>query len=147
MKAIIPLLSIVLTGCFSSMDQEPIYKVDPKLNTYVDSFFNLSDSLGRHLNRENITVQLRSGLEDMGDWGLSTKMGDQRIVYIDQDFFDFYIKTNHPDRIEALVFHELGHALLLRKHTNEYSIMNVNIPLGYKDKSVRDILIAELFKL
>jgi Zn-dependent peptidase ImmA (M78 family) len=69
----------------------------------------------------------------------------QRIVGIEKAFFDK--NKNFKYRIENVVFHELGHALLRRKHNNHYSIMNTSSPVAMyeTDTTMRRVLLNELF--
>lgn len=135
-------LFLLLAG--TSCQQEPFeYVIQRELQPYVESFYQAGGDRGVILQRENLIMMIVVDLQKEGAWGLSKKRAGQRIVYIDQELFDDYtINTNHTDRIEWLVFHELGHSFLNRSHTDGFSIMN---PKFYDFKGQREELLDELF--
>jgi hypothetical protein len=115
---------LFLTSC--AIDQTIEYKVNPDLMQFVDKFFQEADKRGVVLPRQNLVVTLHNNLEKMGALGRSKRIGEQRVVLIDYDYFQFNTANGYPLRNEALVFHELGHALLNQEHRNSKSIMNAN---------------------
>src|SRR5258706_603570 len=116
------ILLLFLAGC--AFDFEPTYSVDTLLVPYVNDFYKEAALRNIPLVRQNLIVKFQQNLSDQGEWGLSIN-DDQHTVLIDRDYFLFYTKeTNHPNRVEPLIFHELGHALLRRSHNNYQSLMN-----------------------
>lgn len=120
------ILSLCLILCSCTFDQTIEYKIDPLLQPYMDSFYTEALKRDYHYDKYNLIVQLKPNLSNSSDaWGLSEKIGDQRVVSIDQELYNDYTRGNHQDRIEAIFFHEMGHALLYRHHNScQESLMN-----------------------
>jgi hypothetical protein len=106
----------------------------------------------------NLIIELKDGLsKNENAWGLSKKIGDQRIIYIDTEFYNDYTNGNHRNRIEAIVFHEMGHSIINRRHTTKQnSLMNPDNlssgslyekSFGKIDSVYREQLLDELFNL
>lgn len=141
-KIIIGLLMMfLLTSCNFNDDIE--YKVDERLQPYVDKFFEEAASRGLIFQKYNLVVSIQPKLKEGA--GLSRSEGHQRVVVIDQSTYDF-LKGAH-ESMEVIVFHELGHALLYRNHCDTQSIMNPAMSLNqYAAKpEVRKIIVDELF--
>jgi len=145
MKRIIFILIVLLNGC--NFHDELYYEIAPEVQIHVDTFYEEAAKRGVRLEKTNLIVmyELCDGIKCKWSdlYGLSFKEGDQRIVYIVDD----YLVREEPDALECLVFHELGHALLYRSHTTEYSIMGErNNLLEYKgNPELREWLLDELF--
>jgi hypothetical protein len=145
----VPILILFLIGC-CEFDYETEFYVDPRMEPYVTAFYREAECRGITLHR-NLIVRIEN---TPGVVGTTKFIGDQRIVIIDQEDLlnasEFYAKqldTLHCI-VENLVYHELGHALLNRKHCDPcYSIMAQKMSLmeyaGDPDK--RSILINEMF--
>lgn len=119
------ILALLLSSC---IDFTTEYKIDPVLEKYVNKFFAEGEKRGDTIPKENLIVKIFDNLDDEeGVWGKSKRSGFQRIVLIDREYVEFNEQNGNPVRNEAVIFHELGHALLGRKHTDKYeSIMNIN---------------------
>lgn len=143
-----------MTGCMLfPFDQTIEYRIDPLLQPYLNEFYKQAEQRGFQYNDQYNLIMIAQDA-NTGRFvdqdnpkvllsGLSIMNGDQRIVYIDKQMFEF---ADDTATIEAVVFHELGHALIRRKHCNCYSIMNNDVVFDLKGyKNNRDILLDELF--
>lgn len=130
---------IIIILLFSCSYQRE-FKVDKELKVYVDSFFDLAMNKGLLIQKENLIVTLSANIGLLQ--GLSSKKNGQRIVEI-----NYYNYQNYSsDYIEAIVFHELGHALLNRGHDDSVeSLMNTSVCLSCYSNN-KEYLIKELFK-
>jgi hypothetical protein len=143
---ILILTTIFIQGCFSSFDQEVEYKIDPLLKPYVDTFYEEAERRGLALQRYNLIVTIDSYKIDPYNLGESRKEGDQRVVLINKKHYDRFIAEGEVRFIERLVMHELGHAVLDRRHLQTFSIMNSgSYYQEFKVDSIRTALINELF--
>lgn len=134
------ILLLAITSC-NSFEGE--YAIERDLQIYVEAFYREAGARGVVLHRENLVVMVREGLEANGSWGLSKRNGRQRIVYIDAGYYDDMLRGGHTDRVEFLVFHELGHALLGRHHISGVaSVMN---PQWHDYSDHRNEFLNELF--
>ena len=100
MKTVYISLLLLLTSCYSS-------EVDTVFTPYVDKFFIEAEKQGMHL--------------DMGKWSikfgkpegaLGLTVYSRKVIIINKDDWKILNET----RRELLIFHELGHAILNRKH-------------------------------
>jgi hypothetical protein len=142
-------LSMFLFSCeFTDM----AYYIDPRLEVYVDRFYSEAKARGVQLERVNLMVRI----EPLpGRAARSKREGCQRVVIFSKDTWDFmnnpvWVRGDSVDAgIENIVFHELGHALLDRKHCDPCeSIMAAGYSyFTYVDKpEVRKSALDELFK-
>ena len=143
-------LLVIITGC-TEFDHTPEFRIDPRLEVYVTAFYNEAAQRNIQLHKDLI-VEIGSLEKDVN--GRTKYMGQQRIVIINQSFYDYYILQFAPKMdsmhymLEHLMYHELGHALLYREHCGScYSIMSRDISLSeYVVKpDKRQLLIDELF--
>lgn len=141
---IVPAL-LVLLSC--SEDNVTVYSVDPALVPYVEAFYTEAEKYGRVFPRENLIVVLKKDLPVTARTirQVNSRDGNQTTIEMDADYF-----TSHEaDCIESVMFHELGHARLMREHTNTYSIMNPTTGEScYMSGHLgaREVLIDELFE-
>ncbi|HEX5187339.1 MAG TPA: hypothetical protein VFV86_10660 [Nitrososphaeraceae archaeon] len=145
------LIVLILTS-FLAMSCETQFIIDSRLKPYVDSFYHEASLRNIHLPKDNLIVKIKKGLINNNQNGLCIEEDklfgdDQLIVYIDEEYY------NNNQCIEGVVFHELGHALLNRKHENNTpSLMQESslyscftIPGMWPGIDQRSILINELF--
>jgi hypothetical protein len=145
------LLLFLLSSCSND------FVIDSRLKPHVDLFYSLSDT---NLQSDNlIVIQKKNLLKETGSLGRTIQdrgflyLWDGQItVLIDAE----YCQTEDQLLVETVVFHELGHALLSRDHTdNVPSIMHssgkylgyrrqFNKPDTYSD-ALKDDLRHELF--
>lgn len=105
---------LLISSC-SYIEQD--FHIDDGLTNYVDAFYREAESRGIHLVKDNLIVQY-------GDRSHSFKKGGQRIIEIERRTHDKFVNDGYYWSIESLVFHELGHALLNKDHTDHVSVMN-----------------------
>lgn len=136
---------LFLTAC-DFTDQIHV-SVEPRLMPFYKSFIKNGLIRGIDLSESNVYVGF-GDLRQKVYLGLTEYDGIVRIT-IDSGFYNSY-KNNERGlkRIEYIVYHELGHALLNRQHTLDYSIMNgsVNMSEYSHNQYLRKKLIDELFK-
>lgn len=143
-KAVIIIIAGIMVSC--NFDPTIEYRIYPGLQPYIDQFFIEAEKRDRIIPKENLDLELYDGLaKKEGDWGQSQRRGQQRLVLIDKEYFDFNTENNYPLRIEAIVFHELGHALLHRGHTDAQSIMNIHLCYSDYCYERQDFILDELF--
>jgi len=139
---------LLVIGCGDKTPQ-PLtyeYKIDPRLKYYVEDFYTEAQKRNVCLEKENLIVEIVDVPDSMGAIGLATlKASGQRIIQIDSTHFELY-KYNFY-MIENLVFHEMGHVVLERRHNNHYSLMNTLAPhnIYNLDLEMRKLLLHELF--
>jgi Zn-dependent peptidase ImmA (M78 family) len=124
------ILLMLLASC--TLIDEAEYKVQPELEVMVDEFFTEARKRQVHLNKMNLIVYYADIKKDIG--GDSGRNGSQRVVRINLKYKDSRV-------IKHIVFHELGHALLYRSHTDRPSIMQPQV----KDPMMTEEYIDELF--
>jgi hypothetical protein len=102
----------------------------------VNEFYHEGSKRGVVIEKYNLVVcfdAIRESDHLVG--GVSNSMGFQRVVRIN-------VRYQESKLLKRIVFHELGHALLFRKHTNNPdSIMNPEL----HNSTVTDAMIDELF--
>jgi predicted Zn-dependent protease len=151
---LIACLVVVLFACESS-DPTAKYSIEPGLEVHVNTFFQEASARGIVLPQENLVVRLRPQSE-FNDQGRFTTEGNQRIITIQTELYQYYTSDgckNYYDnsycynRLEILMFHELGHALLGREHTDGESYMSTEFitPVIPYEEEQRTALINELF--
>lgn len=124
MKSIITLL-LILACC---TDPDKTFFIQPELKPFYDSF--LAEAAHQKFTQfdqiDNLIMVIQPIRNKYTALGLTRKItGGQHFIYIDSDFFD-----QHRDRVETVVWHELGHCYLDRQHTTNESLMNPNVS-GY----------------
>jgi hypothetical protein len=153
MKSLYVYFTVILLTVISCTDFDPTleFKIDPRLKEYVTSFYQEADERNIPLHK-NLIVKIAFLEPDIN--GRTKYEGRQRIVIINQSLYDYYITEFAPKMdpkhfmLEQLMYHELGHALLARKHCNDcYSIMSQDLSLHeYAVRpEKRQVLIDELF--
>lgn len=144
MRKIAILFILTVYGC--DFIDEYQWRVDPFLQPAVDAFFNEAAARGIYIERNNLVATYGPPIPEcqFDCYGVSMPEGSQRYIHIVVD--SFY--NAHPEALEALVFHELGHAVLYRPHTEPFvSIMAERFHLQtYEGKpEVRERFVDELF--
>ncbi len=148
-KFIFPLAFLCLISC---MD-EPIIMNDC-IKIHVDEFYRQANLRGLHPKTSEYDIVLRKDMiKDLNVYGQTvtyTNIFKRTRIELDYDFVT--TKTNsYRDslKLQILVFHELGHALLYKKHTpisDRISIMypGLNFEM-YFDKHYRNQCLDKLF--
>lgn len=136
MKYCLIAIAFLLSSC--AFDQTIEYRIEPALQVHVDNFFNEAQARGVDISHENLIVEF--GIT--GYTGLTHKRGHQRVITIDHS-----ITSESDPKIELVIFHEMGHALLGLGHIEGVdAIMNAHprLSLLATDSIRRSILISEL---
>jgi hypothetical protein len=140
---------LIIAGCARDVQYNAEgfeYRIDPRLQFYVDDFYKEAEKRKVFLKKENLIVEIVDIPDELNAIGLGTiRASGQRIVQIDNMYFE--LNKYHYYSMEMLMFHELGHTLLKRPHNNHYSVMNTLAPkyIYVFDKELRKILLHELF--
>ncbi len=122
------------------------YSIEPDLNVYVESFYKEALIRGYDLRTPNLLVFKESDLYQAKARIRTGSNGQIKVVF-DKEWVDFNLRT-YPERVESVMFHELGHALLHRDHAKGcYSLMlDGGCEACYENKpEMRKKLIDELF--
>lgn len=144
MKYII-LISLILFSCESYN-----YSVQPELKPYVDSFYQEAEKRGVKVQKDNLIIRISN--DTKGNLGLTkySSNGPQVTSQIYVNIKEDYFNKNSVQCIESVVFHELGHALLLRSHCDcTGSFMNVETERHTcypANTTSRELLLDELFR-
>lgn len=155
MKKIIFLIILV---SFSCKEYSPVYNVDPELKPFVDSFFHEGEIRGVFLPNDNLIMifssdSLINGMPYNGYTKYETGYNADPQIRSYINFAYFKANNNPYSRLclESTIFHELGHGILKRQHTNTSSIMNTSIRCYLQKHAVtdsssqREQLLDELF--
>lgn len=143
MKNLMVILAFAFCSCSDFLDQDH-FEVDADLKYYTDKFFAEATNRGLDIRPNSLIVTLGNCSETDGVIGI-TKYKSITTVIIDKEFFESR-KLIDSLMIETIVFHELGHAVLYRDHSDNYSLMNPNKYVSdYRlNKEKRIVLIDEL---
>lgn len=119
-KTVLVVLSVFLLASSCEKEQVYAYSIDPKLEVYVDRFYDEAMKRGISISKSNLIVEFTS--ETTNDFcGECLKAKDfnkgQRRVKIVNTSSCWSSKLDQSK--ETLVFHELGHCLLDREHFDE----------------------------
>lgn len=129
-------LLLLLSSCSLFIEDE---YMNPELKTYYDQFMIESEKRGMNLKSHDYLLMDFDNLEGETKGICYTYKEGTYKIYIDYDFFT----SGDPLKVEKVIFHELGHALLRRDHTTYPSIMR-NAEINYNLKT-RESYIDELF--
>jgi len=159
-KLIFIALALSLSSCFSGFDETIEYRIDPRVEYYVEQFYVEGEDRGLVFDRYNLIVIVQR--HNTGRFvykqdpkiqldGLSITQGTQRVVFIDleiveQGLIDEEGSEGPANKLEIVIFHELGHALLNRKHNNDSrSIMSDRFEPLLMTRGWRTEVLDELF--
>lgn len=119
MRKIWILLSLIF-GFISCSDDEIVYRVDNTLNLYLQRFLAEASVRGYNFDPKSSGLRLEFG-ELENDVAGRCYFEDPIRIVIDKSYWTQIAGSQNVDELyENLVFHELGHGLLNRQHTNEY---------------------------
>ncbi len=105
-------------ACKENEDIVTVYEIDPSFELQVNRFYDEAAARGIILSKDNLIVRFGDPGESFlcGSCNtIDTRSNRQKIVTINDQNVCW---SNTPDK-EALIFHELGHCLLGRRHFND----------------------------
>ena len=158
-KKIFPFLCLILS--LSACDDEEmdiIYRVPDEVQPFVDQFLVEARNRGQDLKIDNLIVELTSPVENAGQSVCGVTYGEvvnlpQNLIQIDTQC----LAWRHSEvSKEALIFHELGHAILFRQHRTDrlpnFDFASIMVSANWNiddfhvfDLTKRDYYIDELF--
>src|SRR5450432_348545 len=106
-----------ILGCKKQSDFSPVYSVPPEFQDNIDSFSNEAAARGLHFVINNLIIRYDSSLTAAycGTSNIiSAENNIQKIISINPNVQCW----QNDEELEALIFHELGHCFLGRKHDN-----------------------------
>lgn len=122
MKKIVPLLLLFMVlGSCDDDSTDIIYNVPDEVQPFIDKFIEEATNRGQELKIDNLIVELTSPVENAGQFVCGVTYGEvvnlpQNLIQIDTQC----LAWRHSELSkEVLVFHELGHAILLRQHRTD----------------------------
>lgn len=135
MKTCISIVCLLFAAACTEFDVSPEYRVDLRLQPYVDAFFEEASAKGVRLEKTNLIARFKDIGANNG-WSRTDK--GQHIVE-----FSPYLVEGNDLRLKIVVFHELGHSLLGRGHIDSRkSIMNTSACINCE---IDDYYLTELF--
>lgn len=142
------LIFILLLGCGSAKGFQKNELSVTGFENYVKLFEEYSCTFGtKCIKVDNLIIKF-GDLNDNED-GRATLFSDNRtpIITIDSEYW----KDHDKDKREALLLHEMGHAILMRRHVAyeddcPSSIMNPATPSGYCYIKYKEYYLKELFQ-
>lgn len=100
----------MLAGCGKGLTSGPV-SVDPEFLEYVQSFQSEGALRGKDVTAAGISIQF-GDMPSEDTNGLCQMSGSSRAIYINRTFWSGAADSQR----EELIFHELGHCVLLRAH-------------------------------
>ncbi len=103
-----------LQACQSDEGFTPTYEVPTEFQVYIDTFLREAAARGHDLEINNLIIEIDDELTiSMCGVCNSLESSDkaQKIIRLNPNCLDF-----NPTLVETLIFHELGHCILLRSH-------------------------------
>jgi len=144
------LIAFIFIGCGVG-PKEPasgiyVYDVKPAFQPYVDAFIN--NSIGRgEVSIEHLTIEFGAlGLDRLGECSIYVDRNPKIIINA-----KYWYEIDDNDK-EVLLFHELGHCILRRKHNSDFtgfypdSIMYPHV-IGKYYKNNEEAYIDELYSV
>lgn len=141
------IIILIITSCSRIAPNQ--FEVGVELRSFVVQFFDEAEQ--RHISVKH--PDLIVSIEDLPKvtlvYGMTYYTSPLKVV-IDKDFYRKNCKTEQGKlKIQFVLFHEFGHAILERSHIEANSIMNARtIELDYYscNQTCRNTLITELFQ-
>ncbi len=119
MKKLSLYLGIIICLTNLSCAYEDELYIDPELMPYWNQFNLEAERLGINLNLHSLVLTIEEPEYRIPANGLSHTNKRGAIIEISPRLFKDDFQT-YSKRVEATVFHELGHGILRRHHNNEY---------------------------
>lgn len=98
-----------------------LYPVPPELAKYVDSFYNRMGNAGLNNYRRKIKIMMDPDLPRKWGGTCTFQYGDQPAVI---KISSYWWYNSDYSRRELVMYHELGHCVLNREHSNSLNSFN-----------------------
>ena len=122
MRLFIPLF--LITFCFACNDDSAtpiVYDVPNEVEPFVQKFIEEGKARGVNLSIDNLIVELTAPVENNGQFVCGVTYGE--VIGLPQNRIEIdtqCLAWRHSEiSQEVLIFHELGHAILLRQHRTD----------------------------
>lgn len=139
------ILVLLLTACGKASEEVNKLRleyVEEELKPYVISFYLEGLKRNKEVNVEGIKASVKTVTNKYGERVVGVCFMGQKSLEVDKEYWS-YASYNEK---ENLMFHELGHCLLLRNHSESYNSIMYSTMLSsnfYEDNRVQ--LLNELF--
>lgn len=107
-------LVVTLAACQKTDDQ--VYQVDPELNEYAQRFISYASQYGKNFSETSMILRFADLTDDKA--GVCYMNRVPICMEFDRKNWATYSGANADMQKEYLVFHEMGHGLLRRRHEN-----------------------------
>ena len=118
MRTYFSLAFLLLAGCYRPLPPPTVVSIDPAFQQYVNDFVADGQSVGVDVAITNLSIQFTNDLvaETLGECNIERDIngnviGTPSIVIDAQDW-----PTESPDYRKVVLYHELGHCVLMRQH-------------------------------
>jgi len=114
-KPLLLLTLVLFLGCQKKDGFSPSFKVPPQFQPIVDSFLTAASARGRQMTIDNLIIQYDSTLPNgicAQSNVISSENNIQKIIYVNA----LLHCAQNDQMMETLIFHEMGHCLLGRRH-------------------------------
>jgi len=141
MRVCILIISALLTSC--DLFYPKVYDVPTEVEPYIQEYRTQANKHGRYVLIDNIEVNFSTFMHDDNPAVVKTRH-ETIVMTINREIWDSY--ENDTTKREAVIFHELTHKVLDRRHEPDsvFSLM-VKAPDLRMYKFQRDSLLKELF--
>jgi hypothetical protein len=143
------ILFALVVGLLSACSIDPTieYSIDPYLASYLETFYKEGEARGLTFEREALIMKFDESITVVDEThpGVSIPGNRQRAVYFHPMIRDYAFSKR-----EIVIFHELGHALLKKGHSEDpKSLMyfKPDLNIDFQDSLIRKEKLDELFKL
>lgn len=109
---------LLINSCKKESNNNFIVRIDPEFEPVVDSFVKAAADRGYNISITNLIIQYDSALDSRycaASNAISSTNNVQKIIYVNAKLKCW----QNSRQLETLLFHEMGHCLLGRDHTNE----------------------------
>ncbi len=111
-------VSLVLIGCSDRMKFEPVLDIDPEFQEPFDQFIEEAALRGIDLEIDNLIIRYDEALEASfcGNCNSAEVASNiQKTISVNPNYFCW----ENDEQAETFIFHEMGHCVLGRLHTDE----------------------------
>ena len=123
MRRLLPfLLLLMVFSCEENNPRPNVFQIDEALMPYLETFLAEADRRGLTFGNENLVMEFGTAPKEACGQCTIVENGGQRTIVIVQNSF-CWLDVPIENR-EAIIFHELGHCLLVRNHRED------KLPIG-----------------